>query len=365
MNWNIHHVIVERLYRQGLTEPLTDERNEEGYLTLFRKLQPVAPVHFTRPGDPPKLVHRTLFDDIGLSFSLRERQRLVKGRFQGGRIGYVLEEDLMLYATAFRKQLKVYKQIHEDVMVAVKESGGLSKDQLKEELSNYPPGDVGKALQDLQHAFLLYEQQVDTDWDTGWLIFAEEWFELHDDPESKEQDMMKVLLQFVDSMVFATEGNIKSWSSWPSKTIRHIVSKLIERNELVMVEIEEMGKGVMRSADYNVASTLMTRQGHSRGVWMLDKSDFLVRAELEQLQSRYKGLEVLQYLLFDGVFQGVVLGHWRIGPYDIDDIVLDLDPIEAEERKSEVIAAIRKVYQPEHHVILRYNGTPINKPTIL
>lgn len=364
MNWNNQNVIVERLHRQGLTEPLTDERNEESYLTLFRKLQPVAPVHFTRPGDPPKLVHRTLFDDIGMSFSLRERQRLVKGRFQGGRIGYVLEEDLMLYATAFRKQLKVYKQIHDDVMVAIKESGGLSKDQLKEELSNYPPGEVGKALQDLQHAFLLYEQQMDTDWDTGWLVFAEEWFELPDDPESKERYMMKVLLQFVDSMVFATEGNIKSWSSWPSKVIRHIVSKLIEQNELVMVEIEEMGKGVMRSADFNLASTILTEQERSRGVWMLDKSDFLVRAELEELQSRYKGLEVLQYLLVDGVFQGAVLGHWRIGPYDIDDIVLDMDLTEAEERKSEVIEAVRKIYDPEYHAILRYNAAPIDEPTI-
>lgn len=364
MSWNRHQVIVERLYRQGLAEPLTDEQNEENYVTLFRKLQPVAPVYFSRPGDPPKLVHRTLFDDRGMSFSLRERQRLIKGRFQGGRIGYVLEEDLMLYATAFRKQPKAYKQIHEDIMVAIKESGGLSKDQLKEELSNYSSGEVGKALQDLQHAFLLYEQQMDTDWDTGWLVFAEEWFELSEDPESKEQCMMKVLLLFVDAMVFATEGNIKSWSGWPSKTIRHMVSRLIEHNELVVVEIGDMGKGVIRSTDFNRADTITTEQRHKRGIWMLDKSDFLVRAALEDLQSRYKGMEVLQYLLVDGEFQGGVLGHWRIGPYDVEDIVLDLDLAEAEERKAEVIAAVRKVYDPEYHAILRYNGMPVDELTI-
>ncbi|MBA9086319.1 hypothetical protein FHR92_002792 [Fontibacillus solani] len=353
--WNKTLVLAERLRRQGFTEPLADYQDEVAYISLFRKLQPVAPVHFTRPGDPPKLVHRTEYDDMEMSSSLRVCQSLVKGRFQGGRVAYVLEDDLKLYATAFCKRPKVFKQIHEDVMIAVKESGGLTKEQLKEDLP-YPPGEVGKALQDLQTAFLLYEQQTDNDWDTGWLIFAEEWFEISDDPENYEAAVMKVLLQFIESMVFASEVNIKSWSGWTAKTIRHVVSKLVERGELISVDIEELGKGLMGSRDIQLAEKQKLDSRIPRSIWMLDKSDYLVRAELDDLQARYKGLEVLQYLLVDGVFRGVVLGHWRIGPYDIDDILMELDETETAERKEEVLHAVRKIYEPSYHAILRYNG---------
>ncbi|MNO33899.1 hypothetical protein D3C76_239230 [compost metagenome] len=355
MEWNKQMVISERLRRQGLTEALLDVQNEESYIALFRKLQPVAPVHFTRPGDPPKLVHRTDSDDTSLSSALRERQILIKGRFQGGRVAYVLEEDLKLYATAFCKRPKVFKQVHEDIMLAIKESGGLTKEQLKEELP-YPAGEIGKALQELQTSFLLYEQQTDTDWDTGWLIFAEEWFEVPVDSESYENAVRRVLMQFMESIVFANESNIKSWSGWSLKTIRQAVGVLIEQGKLQSVEIAGLGTGYMRSDDVHFNNMITHDYEVPRYIWMLDKSDFLVRAELDGLQNRYKGLEVLQYLLVDGEFRGALVGHWRIGPYDVEDIVLDMNEEEAVARKEEVLAAIRKIYDPQYHSILGYNG---------
>lgn len=359
MEWTRTAVLAERLIRQGLTRPLEDPEDEEAYMELFRRLQPVAPVHFTRPGDPPKLVHRTVFDDMDMSSDLRARHRLIKGRFQGARVAYVLEDELKLYASAFRKTPARFKQIHEDVMVAIREAGGLSKEQLKEELP-YPAGEIGKALQELQTAFLLHEEQTDTDWDTGWLEFASEWFEVPADAASREEALAAVVLRFTESLVFATEKQIKSWSSLPVKTIGTIVSRLLEEGKLVRAEIAGMGQGVMlaKDADRNGSSSLTDSASAQvpRAVYMLDKSDFLVRAEMDDLQSRYKGKEVLQYLLVDGVFRGAVLGHWRIGPYDVDDIILDLDEAEAEERRAEVIAAVRAIYSPEYHNIWRYNG---------
>ncbi|MNN86604.1 hypothetical protein D3C81_2040390 [compost metagenome] len=65
---------------------------------------------------------------------------------------------------------------------------------------------------------------------------------------------------------------------------------------------------------------------------------------------------MLQFLLVDGAFRGVVLGHWRIGPYDIDDVVMELDEVETTERKEEVLQAIREMYDPQYHTILRYSG---------
>jgi hypothetical protein len=48
-------------------------------------------------------VHRTHFDDGVLAERLRGQRELVKGRFFGGLVAYVLAEDPELYATAFRK----------------------------------------------------------------------------------------------------------------------------------------------------------------------------------------------------------------------------------------------------------------------
>jgi hypothetical protein len=101
-----------------------------------------------------------------------------------------------------------------------------------------------------------------------------------------------------------------------------------------------------------------------KSVYMLDKSDILVRSYLSELKQQYKGLEVLQYLLIDGEFNGAVLGHWRIGPYDIEDIRVDLNTEEAEARKAEIIDAVRKVYSPERTAILNYNGQKLGRVEI-
>ena len=57
-------------------------------------------------------------------------------------------------------------------------------------------------------------------------------------------------------------------------------------------------------------------------VFMLHRSDFLTKSHTSELKRRFGGQEVLQYLLIDGMFGGAVLGHWRIGPHDVDDIVV-------------------------------------------
>lgn len=124
MNWTIDQVIRLRMNRQGLLKPLTEATNEEAYLSMFKSLQPVAPFFFGRPGEPPSLVHRTAFNDSNMAFYLREKHVLVKSRFQEGRVAYVVEDDLQLYATAFCKVPAHMSEIHEDVYQAVKQSGG-------------------------------------------------------------------------------------------------------------------------------------------------------------------------------------------------------------------------------------------------
>src|SRR5699024_2258238 len=126
--------------------------------------------------------------------------------------------------------------------------------------------------------------------------------------------------------------------------------------EIVKIDIDGLGEGYIKKRDLNLPDEEITPS-----VFMLDKSDFLVRAYMNELKQTFKGKEVLQYLLIDGKFQGAVLGHWRIGPHDIDDIELILSQNEAKERKEEIIDAIRIFYPKETTAILRYNGESFPK----
>ena len=96
-----------------------------------------------------------------------------------------------------------------------------------------------------------------------------------------------------------------------------------------------------------------------RSVFILHKADPLVRAGTSELKRRFAGLEVLQYLLIDGDFRGAVCGHWRIGPHDIENIVLDLGPAECAARKEEIMQAVSWEYHPPRHRVLRYAGGPL------
>ena len=49
----------------------------------------------------------------------------------------------------------------------------------------------------------------------------------------------------------------------------------------------------------------------------------------------------LQYLLIDGVFHGAVVGHFRNGPYDLNDVRIDDASLLS--RKEEIIAAVHTV----------------------
>lgn len=345
-------LIAERLRRQRLILPIESPRDKQDYLELFNLLQPVAPVHNTRPGDPPKLVHRTLFQDERVAGKLREQNVIIKGRFCGGRIGYVLQQDLERYAVAFRKPLSKVRPIHEDILIVLKNSGGLSKEQLKQELECYPAGEISKALQALQEAFLVYEHQPDTDWDTGWFDFSTEWFEIKDDGVRYAHAVSEVLLSFIKAMVFAAASHMKSWSRLPAATIRQGISTLVEEGRIVKVETEELGQVFVCTEDAEelFASDLPPC------VFMLDKSDFLVRAHMDELLLRYKGYEVLQFLLIDGEFKGAILGHWRFGPYDIEDILVDLPTDQSETRQDEILDAVRQIYPPERHAIRKYTG---------
>jgi hypothetical protein len=164
-------VLAERLGRQRLVNPV---RTADEYMALFRQLQPVSPVYFSRPGDPPTLVHRAALDDRAITADWRRKRTIVKGRFLGGTIGYVFSEDMAFYANAFQRPLARLSEAQELIYNTLLHVGPLTPRQLKEE-TGLLNKEIMPVLHRLQEAFLVYEDQVDEDWERAWHVFSQEW----------------------------------------------------------------------------------------------------------------------------------------------------------------------------------------------
>jgi len=343
-------VCSERLRRQRLIGPLEHAR---GYPALVRTLQPVSTGAWARPGSPPRLPHRTRFDDASAAARLRRRRELVKGRFQGGGIGYVLADDLELYANAFARPLARATSIQSGVLEAVRAAGPLTPRQLREE-TGLLAKQVMPALHRLQTAFLVYEDQLDDDWERPWFDFAGEWPEVSIVPERSDSSAVEVLGRFLHAHVFATPEQCASWSRWPARRVAKLLGELERSGRIKACSPAGLGEGHL-CAD----AGRLSPPSAAPGVLVLHRQDFLTRAAQTDLERRFGKRDSLQYLLVDGELCGAVRGHWGFHPYDVDDIDLELPARELAARRAEILAAVRAAYpEPRHHV-LRYAGKAI------
>ncbi|HUT75519.1 MAG TPA: crosslink repair DNA glycosylase YcaQ family protein [Armatimonadota bacterium] len=342
-------IFAERLRRQRLLKPV---KTRADYLALFSLLQPVSPPYFSYPGSPPSMTHRAV-SDMELAERFRERRGLVKGRFLNKTIGYVLADDLELYANAFCRPLGKMTTMQRRVYDALATAGPLTPRQISEE-TDLLNKEVMPGLHRLQEAFLVYEDQLTTDWERGWYLFGSEWPEITIEKERWEPAGSEVLLRFLTGHVFATTRQIKDWSGWAVKDLNRLLAGLEARDAVVPITIRALGEGWLRPEDANLPADPVPPT-----VFMLHRADPLVRSHVTELRERYRGIEVLQYLLIDGAFQGAVSGHWRIGPHDVEDIIVDLSRGERAGRKAEIMQAVAWKYHLPSHRILRYAGEPL------
>jgi hypothetical protein len=341
-------VLGERLRRQRLLEPLPSRR---GYEDLFRLLQPVSTYAAARPGDPPRLVCRTTFDDGAVADRLRARRKLVKGRFLGGTIGYLLARDLALYANAFRRPLPKPSPRQGVVLDAVRAAGPVTPRQLREE-TGLLNKEIMPALHRLQTAFLVYEDQPDREWDRGWYEFASEWSEVELSEERRGEAIAEVLRRFLRGHVFATFEQLRDWSRLSRSLVASAIGDLERGGAALASAVEGLGEGWLDPGRIDGAPD-------PESVFMLHRADPIVRPHASDLARRFGDLEVLQYLMVDGALAGAVTGHWRFAPYDIEDIVLELPARRRSEIRERVLQIVREVYRPPRHQILRYAGRPL------
>ncbi len=342
-------ILAERLRRQCLSRPLADRR---GLSRLFRALQPVSTGVNVRPGSPPRLKHRTTFDDEAATDRLRRDRTIVKGRFQGGGVGYVYSGNLGLYANAFCKPLNRPSATQQAILEAVNSTGPLPTGLIKEE-TGLLIKQITPALHRLQQAFLVYEDQVDEDWERGWYEFASEWPAVELGEEHRLAACWEVLLRFITVHVFATAEQLRDWSRWPVRLIDQIISCLEREGRLITGGTTAGEEGWLLPSDSDLAE-----EKPASSVFMLDRQDPLTRPQVSELGRRF-GDRVLQYLLIDGEFRGAVHGRWGFKPYDVEDITVELPAGERRRRREEILAAVGLEYHPPHNPIRRYAGAKL------
>ena len=343
-------ILAHRLRRHGLVSPARDERE---YLELVRRLQPVTPVARDMSGAPPRLMHRCPGDDRALADGLRARQDLLKGRFSNGRIGYVLAADFELYATAFRRPLKVLDSLQGRVLQVLGYHDGLSPRQLRLEM-DIQHKKLMPALHRLQEAFLVFEDQSDASWERPWTLLSSALPEVDLDRLPWEEAAMAVIRRFFRSHVFATFRQLKSWSGFTERRLTAVLAQL-ESEGLSPVQVEGLGAGWTCTEDRSLDPAPM-----DSSAFLLHRGDPLVIPHSAEFKKRFEGLEVLACLLVDGELTGAVCGHWRIGPHDVEDIVLTLPAGECRRRKREILEEVGRFYHPPRHRVLRYTGKSLD-----
>ena len=338
---------AQRLTRQGLATPIA---RVVGFETLFRRLQPVSTGALVRPGSPPRLVHRTRFDSEAAADTLRPTRRIVKGRFQGGGVGYVHASDLALYANAFRRPVSEMSVTQGQVYDALRDGGPLTSSLLKEE-TGLLKKQINPALQRLQEAFLLYEDQVDDNWERAWFEFSAEWPDVDLDDGTRERAAATVVTRFLEAFVFATEEQLCDWTQWPKKRVGTLIADLEATGRVAMTEVADLGTGWLRREDQRLRSA-----SPQPTVFLLDSGDYLSRAHKSELDRRFGRTDVLHYLYAAGEFIGAVRGHWGFKPFDIDDVAMELPAAAARALRDEVLSLVLRAYPEARHHVLRYAG---------
>ena len=346
----LEKITALRLHRQRLADPV---QNEQEYQELFRMLSPVMTPYWCCPGEPPSISPRAGFEESILCNRLRLEHKLVKGRFQKGNIAYIFADELPLFGAVYQKKVPLTGQAQE-ILDLFQREGPLTVQGIKE-LTGMLVKEITPVLHKLQTAFLICENQEDGEWDRAWYPFSEMFPDTVIDGGKRTEGIEALILRAARALVKVSPEMLRSLYGFTAKEVKEALSGLVQAEKLV-----PDGDGYLLPEDLRELESL--KGDCPRSVFALQRNDYLVRAFETSLKGKYqsrgedKDWTEIFYLLIDGAFQGAVLGKFHNGPFDLEDVVLDLSPEEAEARREEIVKAIGERASLEASPLRRYQG---------
>ncbi len=330
---SIKNIIALRMERQHFKR----KANKEEYIKLYRDTQPGQNVYWNGFGDPPSITYRADFDDIEFNRERQNSRNLLKGRFQGGNLGWIVDEDMELFACMCKKELNNPTRLQQMMLELITCEGRLNIQQIKE-ITGMLVKEITPVLHRLQEAFLIYEDQYNGEWERDWCKFSDMFphVDLH---RYTGTDALKIVLQrFSYRHVLFDENMAKSFYKLPSKDIKSAVKELL--NENIIVKFEE---GYILKTDYDLLND--NEYICPLTSFVLHRNDFLVKSNEDWLKKIYKreGCDILQYIMAEGEFVGAVYGKFKYGPNIIDDVIIDLPDDERQKHEHEIMESIYKI----------------------
>lgn len=324
----------------------------EEYIALFRLMSPVPTEYWTDPGNPPSLRHRAAFDDLTFNDAMRGKRELAKGRFRNGGVGYVMRSELPLFAAAYAKDADRVSLDEAEMLALLEKEGPLTVGKIKKKtgmLVKY----ISPLLHKLAERCLAAEDQYRCGWDIKWYTFGALYPEAELSSYTRVSAIKELILRRVYADAYVSEASLRSYYGFGARDIQ---ASLGELSGELLRERTDGGEDVYilpSDADF-------LREPHDppRGAWVFGRSDPLVRAAEYRIKGRFvkKGSETMYYIWLDGEFRGAVVGRFRFTPNELHDAVLDMEPEEAEERRSEIIRAVYRVESQTESPLLLYNG---------
>jgi len=347
---NRNNMIALRIKRQHLVEKAT----EAEYDALYRDTQPGQNVYWNGFGQPPSMSYRAAFDDGAYNQMRQQERQLLKGRFQGGNLGWILREDIELFAGLFMKPLNKPTEGQMMLLELIQREGPMNIPLMKE-MTGLLVKKITPVLSRLQQAFLIYEDQHEFVWtdmieiERDWYQFSEMFPDVNLDTYSRHEALRIVLQRFAYRHVFFDLEMAKSFYRLPERDIKKALASLAD--EGVFVETDE---GYLLSEDFDLLQTYEADMPSF--IYAMHRNDFLVKSNEHWLKERFTHSypDTLYYLMIDGEFKGVVAGKFRYTP-EIEDIMLDLPHDELVSKKDEVVQAVRNLCGADSP-IKRYQG---------
>ena len=320
---------------------LLKKADKDEYKELYRDAQPGQNVYWNGFGQPPTLSFRADFDDTEFNRERQFKRELIKARFGGGNLGFIEAEDLELFYAVYNKPLTKPTGLQQQIFELIKNSGPFNIQQIKEE-SGLLVKQITPILHRLQEAFLIYEDQFDGEWDRSWVGFSEMFPNANTEKFSKIGALKILLMRFAYRLVWFDSAMAKSFYKVPLKDIKQAIDQLLTDGALVPSDT-----GYMLKSDAEFLESYEPKKINF--VYAIHRNDFLYKSHEHILKDNIKKLtnglpydcEPLQHLLIDGEFHGASVGHFRNGPYDLNDIVCDLP--EAHKRKDDILKAVSEV----------------------
>ena len=337
-----------RAARQFLA-PSKQGSSDSDYLEILRTLAPMRPPSYEFPGTPVCLYDRHVASD-GLSEKVvAERVRreglTVKSRFQHGNVGYVPTDEMPLFIGAFRKSRGLTWD-DSAVLESLQREGPLQKKDLGE-MCGVKGKTLTVALQNLQANFLVFEQQLETEWDNPWCAIETEHPEWLEGVPEQFEARLEVIRRLTNAHVFSSAQEVKDWSGFTGKDVSVLLEEICKRGYLEKAVVEGWDEHYLATDFEDV-----TLEPH---VAILDPGDPLVTAQVSYLKADYPKMPVLKYVLLDGEICGLVEGRWGINPFDVTDVHVP-EHARTGVLRLEIIEKLRRHFPFPAQKILKFAG---------